>query len=723
MRAPGWRGPAHVLVGYLMVVGVTALALVAAPPAPAAADDHFAAELTVTAFTGVLGPGSVPIVALDAIGNASAQAPIELEIRALLHNLDDQPLDQLRLVVEIHPAVSSRSALHRALDNGPATAALWIHEEPVRAGGDIAGGDIAGVRVRLAVDTIPWAAQGGVHPVTIALMRGTEVLTEVTTATVWLPEAPLAPLRTTIIWPLDAAPTRQLGGVYGSTSDFELRTGERLDRLLTGLERHPSAVVTVAPGAHLLDELRDRANGFIRSEPVDQATERMVSVEPEDAPARLANAVLQRIRSITRLLESAPVSGVYARADLNELTAVGTSQGLRRMAETAASDSARRLAETLEIDPNPLTALLTDPVSPSALDLLPMDQVLLPHDAVVRAAGERFDVARPVSTSSGRTLWAVTADPYLSTTAVTDGARGTPLAIQRFIASSAMLFLEDAGRTDRVLLVMPMPDWAPSTATAAGLLEAIEAATWMVGTDPSALVSDSRRTARALQLALSRPEPALPHAMIDELTDARQQLDVAQAIAGDAATTVDGYTFDELEDALLKASSAWLRGQQFSHAQNLIAAVQRTADEAIGTIEINASRVTLTSDTGMIPVALHRTAGSPATVTVEVISPGRLTWPDGRRSPPIVLAVDEHQSVSFATKALSTGTFPVTVRILDPSGRHELERTTLPVRSTAISRPALLVTGSLVAILIGFGAWRQGTGGHPPRPDARGRRS
>lgn len=710
-RPLGRHQPRRLPVGHLIVAGLVTLGLLAVPGSPARADDQFAAEMTVTALTGVLGPGSVPIVDLGELSDANDIAPSELEIRALIHNLGNEALDQLRIVVEIHPAALTRNALHRALDNAPTTAALRIHDEPVRGGGTVAAGDVAGVRVRLPVDTIPWAPDGGVHPVTITLMRGTEVLAETTTAAVWLSEPPLAPLHTTVIWPLDAAPTRQLGGVYDSSADLDLRTGERLDRLLTALERHPQPAVTTAPAVHLIDELRDRANGFVRIEHVDQSTQRMVSVEPEDGPARLANAVLQRIRSATRALESAPVSGVYARADLDELTAVGASQQLRRMAETAASDGARRLAEALEIDPDPLTSLLADPVTPSGLDLLPTEQVLLPHDAVLRAGGERFDLARPVGTASGRTLWAVAADPYLSTTGVDEGGLSTPLAVQRFVASSAMLFLDDAERTDRVLLVMPPPDWAPSTATAAGLLEALDAATWLVGSDPSSLVAEGRRSARALQLALSRPEPALPREVVSDLADARERLDVARAITPDGVTTVGEYTIDELEDALLTATSHWLRGRRLADARNLTTAVRQAADGAIGAFEINASRVTLTSDTGMIPVALHRTSGGSATVVVEVVSPGRLAWPEGRRSAPLELAFDDHRSVSFATKALSTGTFPVTVRLLDPSGRHELQRTTLPVRSTAISRPALIVTGGLVATLIGFGAWRQGGGG------------
>ncbi|MEX2562494.1 MAG: hypothetical protein WD358_04490 [Nitriliruptoraceae bacterium] len=699
-------GNVGVVAGLVVTI---AMMMTAMPVLPASADDHFAVDLEITAFTGVLGPGSVPVVDLAEANGTLRQAPSDLEIRALIANLHSQPIDQLRLVVEIHPAATSRAGLHRTLATGPSTAAMRILDEPVRQGGVVATNDIAGVRVRLPSAGVPWAPEGGVHPVRIAVVRGTEVLNEVTTAVVWLPEPPMAPVRMTTVWPLDSAPARQLGGVYDVASDVDLRPGGRLDRLLTAIERSSDPPIALAPAAHLLDELRDRANGFIRIDHLDQSTQQLVTIEPEDASARLANDVLQRIRSIARTLPSGPLTGIYARADLDALTASGVGSRLQDMATSAATDGTARLADALEVEPDATTFLATDPLTPAALDLLPVEQVLLPHNAAVRASDDRFDTVRPVATPSGRTMRAVVADPYLSTTAITDDDHGTVITVQKFLTSSAMMYFQAAGTANRVVLVMPPPSWEPTTATATRLLEGINEATWITAVTPDQLVAEGRRSARAIELSPTRPGPGLSPSFISDLEAARQALDIARAITPEGMALIGGHTTDELEDGLLKATSRWLVAGRTTQAEALIDDVRSVAEAAIGTIEVSSSRVTLTSDTGMIPVALHRTSGDAIAVTVEVISPGRLTWPDGRRSPAIVLANDEHQSVSFATRALSTGTFPVTVRILDPSGRHELQTATLPVRSTAISRPALIVTGGLVALLIGFGAWRQGT--------------
>jgi hypothetical protein len=137
--------------------------------------------------------------------------------------------------------------------------------------------------------------------------------------------------------------------------------------------------------------------------------------------------------------------------------------------------------------------------------------------------------------------------------------------------------------------------------------------------------------------------------------------------------------------------------------------VRRVLDRSFGTVAIDQTRITLTSDTGSIPVTLERTDGPPVTVVVEVASPGRLAWPEGRRSTPLVLEPGARQTVTFATEARSTGTFPVTVRVTDPTGRHDLASTTLSVRSTALSRPALVATGAIVLVLLAIGLVRRGT--------------
>jgi uncharacterized protein YfaS (alpha-2-macroglobulin family) len=117
--------------------------------------------------------------------------------------------------------------------------------------------------------------------------------------------------------------------------------------------------------------------------------------------------------------------------------------------------------------------------------------------------------------------------------------------------------------------------------------------------------------------------------------------------------------------------------------------------------------ITLTSDQGSIPVTVQRSRGEAIKLSVEVTSPGHLTWPEGRRSETLELEPGGSQTVSFPTEARSTGTFPVTVRVTDPTGIHELGRSEMTVRSTAISGVALSLIGLVILVLLLLGALRR----------------
>lgn len=197
----------------------------------------------------------------------------------------------------------------------------------------------------------------------------------------------------------------------------------------------------------------------------------------------------------------------------------------------------------------------------------------------------------------------------------------------------------------------------------------------------------------------------------DSFASALDQAATSLNAAGDALpegeTRLSGRTLASLRDTLVRASSTWLRGGGEAEADALVRDVQRVTDETFGDVEVTTGPITLTSDQGQIPITLHRSRGEAIIVTVEVASQGRLIWHDGRRSEPLTLEPGGNQTVSFSTQALSTGTFPVTVRVTDPSGTHELARSTTTIRSTAISGTALSVIGLAILVLLLLGALRK----------------
>lgn len=687
----------------LVLTGLLLVPLVATTAAAQPSDDDPDVALHLTDLTGVLGPGS----GIEDIDEAE-----EIELRVLVENRGERQLGDVRLVTEIHRNVTTQTSLADALDGELVGAPLLVHDAPV-GGGTIAAGDLAGVVERFGVQERGWALErGGVHPVRIAAVRGTQVLAEKVTAVVWLDRQVTDPLLTTMVWPIDAAPLPGVGGAYAVGADREIRPGGRIDRLVGALERDPDAEVVLAPAAHLVEDLRDRADGFTVTErqPDGQLEPRTIS---EDAlPARLAGSVLERLREVTSQLPNQPISAAYADADLSALRMEGPP--LSDLAAEAAVEGRRRLQLLLGRDVDPSAHLLPGPIDAAALDLLPGDVVLLPSEAVSepREAIGRLGALRTVRSSSGRLLDGLVADPDV-TAALDDTPQGPVAVAQRVIATTALRYLEDPEVTGRATLVMPPLGWEPSPELLDRLLTVLRTTPWLEPSTPRQIASSATRDDEPLELAAPQ-DPAFSPAFADALAEATDELAAARLALPEGTTTASGRSGGQLHDTLVRASSRWLRGGSTGKARSLVRDVGLEVADAFGTVEIAAGSVTLTSDAGQIPVTLQRTRGGPVSLQVEVASQGRLLWPDGRQSEPLVLEEGEAQTVSFATQALSTGTFPVTVRVTDPSGRHELATTGLSVRSTAISRPALAATGAVVALLLLAGVFRRRRRPRPP---------
>jgi hypothetical protein len=674
-------------------------------PADARAQqDPTALSLTVTSISGVLGPGAVrpPVETGDV--REVPDPPLDLTMRALVSHLGGDPLDQLRLVVEVHPAATSRGALREALDGDGPTTVPSVHDTDIRPDDDLEEGEIAGVELAIPSDEVAWDDRGGVHPVRVAVQRGTEVLTEVMTAVVWVDEVPEAPLTAALLWPLDTPPWRGPGPTYPEDVDAALREGGRLDAVLRALERYPKAPVVVAPSAHLLEDLRDRADGFVRIERLDGGALESRAAEPESAASRRANDVLQRVRAVVDDLPYPPVVRPYADADLTALVGDPVVQDL---AGELATTGRRRLQRLVDRAPDPTAFLLPSSTSADVLDLIPGEVALVPYDAVEGpnpAADPTLPApVREVRSASGRPFTLVVGDPYVTDLLASPPPIGPVLGGQRVVAETAMAYFEEPG-TPRTLSIHPPETWSPTAELAGRLLSGLTSATWLELSQPAAVAAAPEAPARAT-LAEEAP-PTLSEEQTARLATALQDLDAAADARSDDPL-LDGRDPTELRDQLLRSTSRWFPAGS-GEADALVGDVRNAIDATLADVRIaSGSLVTLTSDTGAIPVTLQRGAGGPLAVQVEVASQGRLSWPEGRRSEVLLLEEGTTQTVSFQTRALSTGTFSVSVRVTDPTGRLELDRTTLSVRSTAISGPALSIIAGLVVVLLLAGVLRR----------------
>jgi hypothetical protein len=723
-----------VVVGLVVVaIGWSAAGVQAQQDAATGAGE---VRLELTAFDGVRGPGAGPAVTpatvpdmLDrSLGNR------DVGLRLLVENTDDRSIDALRVVVEFHPTVTTRAGLEEALDGQVASEPSLVHGVDVDEGAPLAAGGIAGLDIELPGE-VPFDAGDGVHPVRITLLRGTTVLDEIVTAIVWFEQRPTEPVGLALIWPFDASPWRGAGGTYPQGADREVQPGGRLDRLLTAAEGASSSLLNLAPSAHLLEDLTDRAGGFRRTVRNDNGVLEGEDVAADQPEALLASQTLRRLRALTAEQRAAPVAGTYADVDLGTLLEHGDEAA--RLASSAAIEARRRLPGQLGRDIDPAIHLADGSLAPAILDIIGGDTVVL--DAAAAGLPDVRDDAvtdpdlgemvRPLIAPSGRQFSAIIPDPYLEA-ALADGGHpgGGLVTAQNLLARTAMLHNAAPGVADRALVLRPPATWDPSATSAAALLQGLEEASWLDPRSVSALAAGARRSATPIELGATPPdtdeaatvEPlaAIDPRLVADLESASTGIDALVAALPDPANRVEGRTIDQLRDDLLRAGSRWLIDTGGGEA--LVRDVQRSIDTRRGDVEVTTGTVTLTSDTGQIPVTLQRSRGEPIRVVVTVESQGRLLWPEGRRSEELLLETEgASQTVSFTTRALSTGTFPVTVRVTDPGGLVTMTETTVSVRSTTISGPALIATGALVAVLLLIGALRRRGGGGSTR---RGRR-
>lgn len=699
-----WTTAALVVLG-----GVVAMLLTPVGPGAAQAPDGAPeAALTISGLTRVLGPGTEP-PADDP--RDRGQHEDTLAVRVLVENTGEVPLSAAQLTVEIHPPALTRGVLADALDGDIATSAMHVHTRPLRTSRRLAPGEIAGLEASFEEDEVAWAADaGGVHPVRIAVTVGTEVIAEVVTAVVWLGEYPTEPMLTSVVWPLDGPPWRSAGGAYPPQADREIRPGGRLETLVSAIQHRPNNVPVVpAPAAHLLEDLSDRADGFTALEPTDHGDVARSTVTATDRRAVEADRLLRRMRELATLLARDPVTGPYAGADLAGLLAGGPTH--RELAAVAASEGRRRVEQQLGREADGATQLVGAPITPAVLDVLHGEVVVVPPEAAdlprLGADPELGEPVRDLPAPSGRRLTALIGDPYLRDAfGAADEPGGPVVAAQRVLASTAMAYLTEPSRADRGLILLPDADWSPPAGAAAQILHALGDAVWLEHVTPARLARSAERA--ATPLSLSEPEHgAFAQPFAGELTDAWHGLAAAAEAVPAETTRFLERPVQQLRDDLLRASSSWFRDGGEAEAAAIVRDVQRAIDDAVGDVEVSEGSVTLTAETGEIPITINRIAGGPMSVVVTVESQGRLLWPGGRTSEVLLLEEEGSQTVSFETRAVSTGTFPVTVMVTDPSGTHELDRRTLTVRSTTISGPALTATAAVVVVLLLLGALRR----------------
>lgn len=705
-------------VAVAIVLGMSAApATVAAAQVPPS-DDAISAQvdpvrsatvdLAIAFVTPILAPPPVP--APDADGVPVRPEPAALTVRAVVRNGTGGDVAAPRLVIEVHDATDSRAALAEALIAADAELPARLATRDVSLGPDLLAGEVTAGSVTLDDEDLRVTgitARPGVHPIRVSVVSGTAVLDTTVTAVVVLDGPVATPLDTIVTWPLTGPPMRGVGGAHPARADVAWRDGGRLQRLLRAAE---TASVTLTPivGTHQLEDLLDRADGF-------ESGGRTVSAQ--DPESRLAADRAARLTELLATSPSPPMTTVYADADLAAMAAAPAP--LDSQAPELIREGVRRLQVLMpNVGVDQSTFAATVPMSPEALDLVTAGHVLLPFGATTAARGTAVassdlpaptmsdDALRQVRTPAGRVVLASVADPFVTAMLVGDGPSSPVARSQALTAMTAQLWFEDPDER-RTLLLLPPADWDPAPRVPELVLDALDDAPWIAATTPIT-VSVGRTIGALPAITVGDAATAVPDALVGPLQRANIELvAVLDALPGDA-DVVDDREAGLLYDELLRATSGWWRGPDEARAIALVRDVQSAIDRAYGSVVVSeASGITLTSESGNIPVTIQRPDPTSIDVVVQIEGgTGALAWPAGQ-SVPVTLQGGATQTVSIAVEARTRGTFPITVIVRDPLGRRELDRATLRVTSTAVSRPALFAVVGIAALVALAGSWRR----------------
>jgi hypothetical protein len=654
-----------------------------APPPSPNAQENPSVRLTLLSQT----PWNCPTAAADPPSEEqgwSCAPGRELELRFRAQNLGTEPLGELAIGVTLYSRVLTRSAYEDSLVSDPS---IVIDAGTLPREDAIEPGETRDFEVSLSLEQGIDPDQSGVYPVKVDLRSGIASLAALRTPAIFLvrePEIPLGLAWTFVLaHPIVFAPD---GTFTDPSLEIALGPGGRLNgeiRALLELASDPTAgPVDVAVSPVLLTQLGRMRQGYEVS--VGGETRR---VSAGEGGAALAEQALEHLRTIaaapnvevTALPFSAPEIPSLYGGGLGRDVVVQLEHG-REVASTFVGTGV--VEEVLR----PPGAALDEPtlrgLSGAGI------RTLLVGPSTVELPEQPLGFAGPATTSLGEgALAAIVPEPSSDELLTSVVAEDPVLAAQVLLGDLTTIWQEAPGEERGIALVLsedalfPGPFFPPvvrGVATAPWL--APEAAVAFVGTFPPTHAS-----------ILANPSfRRFPATYVASLRQARRRIDVVRSMLPSGSPEPD-----RLATMLLLAEA-----RQFlistSEGLAFIDAVKRSVRDTVDDLVLDSvSSVTLTSESGGVPVTVSNEGPRPLKFSVRLASPRLLNEPTAS----LELAPGDSQTVRLQAELRSTGRFPVQVQMVSPSGRL-IGQQTLAVRSTEYNRIALLITiGAALALI------------------------
>ena len=657
--------------------------------APAYAQATPSATLTLLSQTSWNCPNEVDLQ--QPTGGLTCPTGRKLVIRLRAQNTGTEPMDQLAIGMTLYSRILSRSAYEASLTTDPGVT-LKAHTFPRR--GAIQPGQTRDFEVSMTLDTGLDPDHSGVYPVKVDLRSGVTSVAAIRTPAIFLVRQPEIPLTLSWTFVLSHQITFAPDGTFTDPSlQNSLAPGGRLSgqlRALVDLAAAPSApAVDVAISPVLLTQLGRMRGGYSVVDG-DGTTQ---DVPAGEDGSELAAQALEALRGVaaapgvevTTLPFSVPelpslfggglgndvgIQLQRGRAVASALIQADPPEGILRPPGAALDDESLRGLAGIGIG--------TLIVGPSTVDLPP----------------QPLGFAGPATTSLDEGAIAAivpepSTDAVMSSVAEADPVR----AAQVVLGELTTIWQEAPGERRSVALVLgedaplPGPFFPPLARNVAG-------APWLTPATAGAFVDAFPSTETS---ALANPSLLrFPPTYVGALKQARRRVETLRSMLPE--TSIEP---DRLETMLLLAEAR----QFLSSTTEGLAFIAAVRDSVKGTVDDlsldTVSTVSLSSDSGGIPVTVSNAGPRGLSVLVQLVAPQLRSAPSER----VELGPGDSQTLRLQAELRSTGRFQVQVQMVAPDGRVIVDRS-LIVRSTAYNRIALLITIGAAVMLVAVWARR-----------------
>ncbi len=608
----------------------------------------------------------------------------ELVVRFRAQNLGTTPLDELAIGVTLYSRVLTRSAYEASLASDPS---IVIDGGTVLREDAIAPGSTRDFEVSLTLGPGIDPDQSGVYPLKVDLRTGIESVAALRTPVIFLVREPEIPLGLSWTFVLSHPITFAPDGTFEDASlELALGPGGRLNgeiRSLLELAADPTAPqVDVAIAPVLLTQLGRMVDGYrVAEEGGDR------QVPPGEGGSALAKQALDDLRTIVAAPNVEVTALPFSAPDIPSLYGGGLGRDvvvqLQHGRDVTSTLVGAQIPETIlrppgaALDETTLRGLAGDGIRTLIVDPSTVD---LPEQPLGFAGP-------PTTTLGDGSLAAVVPEPasdaLLGSVVEQDPVR----AAQVLLGELATIWQEQPGETRGVALVfgedapLPGPFFPP-------MVRGVATAPWLA---PSAVGGFVATFPPSDGSVLASPSfRRFPTSYVAALKQARRRIDTLASML-----PLNSLEPDRLETMLLLAESrqfltSTTEGLAFIDAARQ--SVRATVDDLL--LE-TVDSVTLTSDSGGIPVTVSNEGPHSLEFSVQLVSTRIREAPATH----VELAPGETETLRLQASLRSTGRFEVHVLMVSPSGRP-IRDETLVVRSTAYNRFALLITIGAALVLL-----------------------